>query len=225
MSFDPSKSCLIWIPSVPLSLRRKQLWLKSVPKATPTKRPYETWGFPGGDSAVGNHPARRNPRAGTPVSPVGAASSSPARQAVRPGSSSLSGGDSGPPSRPAQGSFAWGRARRRRAGGRARPGRRRARALTARPCSLTRSSPASEHSMAVKVTLNSLLLPSLHKRHSGDLSFSPSPLNISFFAWFLDSVSWGSSLRVGELCGGWTGGRGCPAGGGEVGGLMSWRGF
>ena len=40
-----------------------------------------------------------------------------------------------------------------REGGRARPGRRRARALTARPCSLTRSSPASEHSMAVKVTL------------------------------------------------------------------------
>ena len=56
--------------------------------------------------------------------------------------------------------------------------------------------------MAVKVTPDSLLLPLLHKRHPGDLAPRPSPLTISFVAWFLDSVSWGSSLRVGELCGG-----------------------
>lgn len=50
-------------------------------------------------------------------------------------------------------SFAYRRARRcdRRERGRG-PGPWRARALTARPCSLTRSFPASEHSMAVKVT-------------------------------------------------------------------------
>lgn len=67
---------------------------------------------------------------------------------------------------------------------------------------------------------NSLLLPLLHKRHSGDPACSPSPLPISFFAWFLDSVSWGSSPRVVELCGAWTGGRGCLVGGGEGGGIV-----
>lgn len=54
---------------------------------------------------------------------------------------------------PRSSSFAYRRARRcdRRERGRG-PGPWRARALTARPCSLTRSFPASEHSMAVKVT-------------------------------------------------------------------------
>lgn len=72
---------------------------------------------------------------------------------------------------------------------------------------------------------NSLLLPLLHKRHSGDPACRPSPPPISFFAWVLDSVSSGSSSRVGELCGAWTGERGCPAGGGERGGIVSWRGL
>lgn len=56
-----------------------------------------------------------------------------------------------PPTRSS--SFAYRRARLcdRRERGRG-PGRWRARALTARPSSLTRSFPASEHSMAVKVT-------------------------------------------------------------------------
>lgn len=54
---------------------------------------------------------------------------------------------------PRSSSFAYRRARRRDRRERGRgPGPWRARALTARPCSLTRSFPASEHSMAVKVT-------------------------------------------------------------------------
>lgn len=72
---------------------------------------------------------------------------------------------------------------------------------------------------------NSLPLPLLHKRRSGDPACSPSPLPISFFAWFLASVSWGSSPRVGGLRGAWTGGRGCLVGGGEGGGIVSPRGL
>lgn len=71
---------------------------------------------------------------------------------------------------------------------------------------------------------NSLLLLLLHKRRSKGPECSPPPLSIAFFAWFLTSASRGSRLRVESCAGLGPERRGCPAGGGEGGGIVSWRG-
>lgn len=122
-------------------------------------------------------------------------------------------------------SFAYRRARRcdRRERGRG-PGPWRARALTARPSSLTRSFPASEHSMAVKVTPTLCCCFYCIRDVPRAPECSPPPLSVAFFAWFLTSASRGCRLRVESCARLGPERRGCPAGGGEGGGIVSWRG-
>lgn len=191
MLFDPSKSCSIQAPSVPLSLRVKRLWLKSVPKATPTKRLFATWGFPVGYSTASNPAARRNPKAGIPVFPAGGASPSSALRLTalahssQPSSLSWTACAALPPPLPPR--IFCIRTRASPASGRAGGAREAARA---RPDSWALLAPLlvpgfrAQH--GGQGDSNSLLLPLLHKRHSGAPAWSPSPLPISFFAWFLD---------------------------------------
>lgn len=171
---------------------------------------------------MGSRAALRHPAAGTAAFPLAGACRPPRRGCAGPWPAPCLAGASSPSPRPAPGHLHRG-ARRRGAGGRARPGRRRARALTARPRSLTRSSPASEHSMAVKVTptLRCCLdcISDILGIPLADPPASRFPLGLGFRSRVL-----GLPLAGGELCGARTGGRGCPAGGGEGGRVLSWGG-
>lgn len=111
------------------------------PKPHPLPGP-GTWGWPRGTSAHAARVGIQWPELRYPLQE--------ARQLRRPADGPT---EASPCASRCSSSFAYRRARRcdRRERGRG-PGPWRARALTARPCSLTCSFPASEHSMAVKVT-------------------------------------------------------------------------